>query len=307
MSSADTPPPPGKTATGVQGHVSEDELHAFVDGRLSPQQRMELDARLARDPDADVTAGNWAAQRDALKRLHAPLLTEPVPASLLAAAGHLGGARAEIARWQRWGGIAAGVLLAFVLGWTSRSLWPVPGAQLAANGAQTRPVAAQQFVHQAALAHLVYAPEVRHPVEVTAAQQEHLVQWLSKRVGRPLKVPNLSAEGFELVGGRLLPGEDGARAQFMFQDGGGQRVTLYLGAVGGAAPVPPAGATASTKQPAQQEPAKPAQRSAETAFRLVKEPVPSFYWIDQGFGYALAGQVSNDTLLKLAEEVYRQL
>lgn len=101
-------------------------------------------------------------------------------------------------------------------------------------------------MRQARYAHTVYAPEVCHPVEVTAAEQTHLVHWLSKRLGRTLKVPNLSAQGYELVGGRLLPGDTGARAQFMFQNGAGTRLTLYLGAM---------------QAPAQSEVTKRKQRS----------------------------------------------
>ena len=35
--------------------------------------------------------------------------------------------------------------------------------------------------------------------------------------------------------------------------------------------------------------------------------VPAFYWVDQGFGYALSGKLERAQLLKLAEVVYRQL
>jgi anti-sigma factor RsiW len=35
--------------------------------------------------------------------------------------------------------------------------------------------------------------------------------------------------------------------------------------------------------------------------------VPSFYWVDRGFGYALAGDASRELLLRLATSVYRQL
>jgi anti-sigma factor RsiW len=139
-----------------------------------------------------------------------------------------------------------------------------------------------------------FHPRCAIPVEVTAAQQDHLVQWLSKRVGRPLKVPVLAAEGYELVGGRLLSGDGGARAQFMFQNAAGLRLTLYLGAIDAALP----GSTAKAASPPSQE----------TAFRYSGDgPVPSFYWVDQGFGYALSGAVSRDELMKLAQLVYQQL
>ena len=102
-----------------------------------------------------------------------------------------------------------------------------------------------------------------------------------------MKVPDLSAQGYELVGGRLLPGENGARAQFMFQAPGGERVTLYLGAL-------EAGADAASRQ--------------ETAFSFSGTgPVPGFYWTDAGFGYALSGQLSRTELLSLATAAYQQL
>jgi len=46
----------------------------------------------------------------------------------------------------------------------------------------------------------------------------------------------------------------------------------------------------------------------ETAFRFTSEAgASSFYWVDQGFGYALAGRLGRPELLSLAETVYRQL
>ena len=35
--------------------------------------------------------------------------------------------------------------------------------------------------------------------------------------------------------------------------------------------------------------------------------IASFYWVDQGFGYALSGKLPRQGLLVLAESVYRQL
>jgi anti-sigma factor RsiW len=114
-----------------------------------------------------------------------------------------------------------------------------------------------------------------------------LIQWLSKRLGKPLKVPTLSPKGYELVGGRLLPGADGARAQFMFQNLSGQRITLYLGAM---------------------NPASNTLRAEETAFQFSDEQaVPSFYWVDKGFGYALSGDMPRNNLMQLATAVYQQL
>jgi len=235
----------------------------------------------AAPPDHDLP--DWEAQRAALRRLHRDVLDAPVPPALLAAAGQADRRFARQALWTRWGGLAAAVLIAFGAGWLANGQWT------AASGARqlARVPATREFVHAASVAHAVYAPEKRHPVEVAAAEEQHLVQWLSRRLDKPLKTPDLTAEGYTLVGGRLLPGDAGARAQFMFEDRTGQRVTLYLGEL--------------------KTPTGSAQ-VGESAFRFSTDgPVPSFYWVDRGFGYALAGKLPRDALLRLATLVYRQL
>jgi len=262
--------------------MSEDpELHAYVDGRLDPLQHAAVEARLAADAALARQIHAWKAQRLALRELHAEVLEQPVPAHLLQAAQLLDRRSSRFSQWSRWGGMAASIALAFVLGWAGNMQWQ-ERAVTVATGAR----ATGQFVRQAAMAYAVYVPEVRHPVEVEAAQQQHLVQWLSKRLDRPLKLPTLTPSGYELVGGRLLPGDSGARAQFMYQNANGERITLYVGAVDGAA----------------------GKGMGETAFRFANEGgVASFYWVENGFGYAITGKLPRPAMLVLAEAVYRQI
>lgn len=264
--------------------LSDDDINALLDEQGTGIELAALRIRLALDPAAQATLLKWQQQRLALKQLYQHVHDEPIPAGLAAAAtGAPPPATARLA-WSRWGAMAAGVLLSFGMGWLSHTAWQVDqgGAALSAN---TPP--SQEFARQARVAHAVYSPEVRHPVEVGAREQEHLVQWLSRRLGKPLKVPQLTELGYELVGGRLLPGDSGARAQFMFQDAGGQRVTLYLGAMA---------------------PQTSGVAGQETAFSyLADQNTASFYWVDHGFGYALAGPLPRAQLLTLAESIYRQL
>jgi anti-sigma factor RsiW len=280
------------------GPSHEHAWHALADGRLPPGDKKALQQQMAADATAQATVAQWQAQRQQLRALHQDMLEAPLPEALLQTLTRAAARRADQHRqWWRWGGMAASVLVAFALGWMGRGQWPAvaPNGLVAVNASAP----SQRFAAQAAMAHAVYQPEQRHPVEVPAAQQEHLVQWLSKRLGRPLKVPVLTAQGYELVGGRLLPGDTGARAQFMYQNSAGERVTLYLGAL------PP---TATTKaSPAAAGSAAPPP-PADTAFRFTQEgPVPGFYWTDQGFGYALSGQLSRPALQALATAVYQQL
>ncbi|HMN64717.1 MAG: anti-sigma factor [Steroidobacteraceae bacterium] len=263
-----------------------DDMHAWADGRLDGERLRRFEARLDGDEVLRAEAHAWRRQAQALKALGRDTLDEPVPQHLVDAA--LGSARAaRPARgatgpgaWRAgdqrvWLAAAALAAMAWSVGWLSHATFASPAVRVAQAGAPG-------FVRDALAAHVVYTPEVRHPVEVAAAQHEHLVQWLSKRLGATLTVPSLDALGWSLVGGRLLPGADGARAQFMYQDATGARLTLYVADAG--------------------------PQSGDTAFRFDRDGrIAAFYWIDGRFGYALSAQTDRATLLALAEEVYRQL
>ncbi|ADX45777.1 putative transmembrane anti-sigma factor [Paracidovorax avenae ATCC 19860] len=278
--------PPGAPATGLD----DDHLHALVDGRLPHEEAQALRRQLEDDPANRERVQAWEAQRKQLRGLHAHWEEAPVPPLLAQAAQDFRNRRLQASRAWSMAGLAASLVLAFGLGWTLHgTVRPAdPASATLASPAPSTLPPTQRFALQAAAAHAVYQPEQRHPVEVGAAQQEHLVQWLSRRLGRPLHIPDLQPQGYELVGGRLLPGDaspggaSGARAQFMYQNAAGQRVTLYLGAL----------------------PAAP----AETAFRYEGDgPVPSFYWVEDGFGYALSGPLPRDALLAIATAVHPQL
>jgi anti-sigma factor RsiW len=133
------------------------------------------------------------------------------------------------------------------------------------------------------VAHATYSPEVRHPVEVGADQEPHLVAWLSKRLGTQLRAPKLEAVGYSLIGGRLLPGERGPAAHFMYQCNRGTRVTLYV---------------RSDMAP-----------NRSTAFRYSRESnVDVYYWVDSRLGYAVSsGDISKENLLNVANAAYQQL
>ena len=205
----------------------------------------------------------YAEQNALLKRQFDAVLTEPIPARMyLKRPPWLDYARAALL-------VSAGIAIG-----------------LAAPFLRPSAPAAQAFMAplpiRAARAHLVYSPEVRHPVEVEAKDKDHLVAWLSKRLGTKLRVPILANEGFELLGGRLLPGNDGPVAQFMYQEPSGKRLTLYV--------------------------TRPHKGDVVTAFRFAQEgSVSVFYWMDSDCGYALSGEIDKPTLARVASLVYKQL
>jgi len=163
--------------------LAEAQLHTYIDGALSESARAEIEAWLASHPEDAERLRAYAEQNALLRSLYNPVLDEAVPAALLAV-------RPQV--WRRYVAAAAIFALGIGLGWIVRGMLIAP---------QVLPVSLARL---AATAHAVYAPEVRHPVEVPAGEEEHLVSWLSKRLGTALKAPKLSPLGYELVGGRLL-------------------------------------------------------------------------------------------------------
>lgn len=267
--------------------VTEAELHAYVDGLLPPARRAEIDAYLAPRPAEAERLRAYAHQNSALRALFDPVLDEAAPPRLSAPP-----------RWRAWrlppqlSRYAAAALIAVAggaAGWALRGHTPddaalarsgAPMARDRADGLALR--ATDGLAHRAAIAHAVYSPELRHPVEVDAGQEAHLVAWLSKRLGQPVHPPGLARLGYELIGGRLLPGNSGPVAQFMYQDAAGRRLTLYVAA----------------------EQAD----NRDTRFRFAREgAVNVFYWIDGKFGYALSAGIDKGELAKIATLVYQQL
>jgi anti-sigma factor RsiW len=247
--------------------VTDEDLSAYVDGALPVERQAEIAAWLAANKEAAETVSAYRAQARALKEAFEPILREPVPSRMLTA-----GRMRPPLKWAA--GIAASLMLVSV------------GAASGYYGAirslpPPLPVEQQTFGARAAQAHAVFAPEVRHPVEVAADEQAHLLAWLSKRVGAKVRAPTLTNMGFDLVGGRLLSDPAGPAAQLMYQDGQGRRVTLYVISGEG--------------------------HGRESAFRWAKEGgVEVCFWVDGSVHYALAAELDRKEIYRLAKMVYQQ-
>jgi anti-sigma factor RsiW len=243
-------------------------LSAFVDNELPEGTRAAVLEHLKQDPQAAAQVAAWRLQKSALQALcGTPQRGESSfgPSFVVV--------RAAPPWWRRAGlaacWLAAGAGIGLALGPLASRL---PGG-LSGNDPIT-------FARRADVAYAVYTPERRHPVEVAASEEEHLINWLSKRLNRPLSVPSLQEYGYALVGGRLLPGETGPAAQFMYENPDGARLTLYVTGIA----------------------------RDETAFRLFRDSNRStFYWVSDHMGYALSGTISEGKLRSMAMDVCNDL
>jgi anti-sigma factor RsiW len=247
------------------GPVQLEDLIAHADGQLDDARAAAIEAHLAANPQDAETVRLWREQNETIRELYDHVAREKVPSTL---DPHRIARHRPAMEWRM--AAAAAVLLAIGVagGWFGRALF-VPAAD------------SQRLVVEALAAHRLYSGEVVHPVEVGATQEAHLAKWLSKRLDRPLEIPDLTAAGFHLVGGRLLPAGDSPAAQFMYEDESGRRITLYI------VPTPQAG---------------------ESAFRFAgSDQLATFYWRDARLTCALVGDLPRDTLHQIAVDAYKQL
>lgn len=252
--------------------IGEDDLQAFVDGRLDPSRIEIVKAWLASNPSEAAQVQREAEQREALRARLAFKAQEPIPARLRVA--HLVAAQRRPSL-RPFTGIAAALawlVLGGILGVTGATWWDTRFAP--------RATAQTAVADNAIAAYRLYVGERLHPVEVPGDQEAHLVQWLSRRVGKPLKAPDLNAQGYRLIGGRLLPSGNEAAALFMYENEGGARLTLY---------------------------ARSSMQDKETAFRFESQDgVSAFSWIDGGLSYVVSAKADRSHLLPIAEAIYHQ-
>ena len=195
--------------------VTEAELQAYADGLLAPERRAAVEAWLAARPDEAERIAAYRRLALEVRAAYDTMLSEPVPERLALAASRR-------APWQRRARAAGWLIVGAAIG--ALGSWEVKPDRPLAQSAPDSTVIARR----AAIAHATYSPEVRHPVEVGADDEQHLVAWLSKRLGVKVRAPKLDDAGMSLIGGRLLPGDNGPVAQFMYQSQNGRRLTLYV-------------------------------------------------------------------------------
>jgi anti-sigma factor RsiW len=140
----------------------------------------------------------------------------------------------------------------------------------------------RELMVRAATAHVVNSDE---DMQLAASgSADDIGRYLSTRMGGQVRVPQLTSLGYRLVGSRVLPDTGGPAAQFVFEDAGGERISLYV--------------------------RTEAARGLEITFALADD-LSMFYWNDSKHSYALVRDLEDESgraaLLKAAQAVYRQI
>jgi anti-sigma factor RsiW len=252
--------------------ISEEELHAFVDGRLVQDRQPHVLRYLQDHADVALRVAAFRAQREALRAALGPVAAEPVPPRLdlqLLIQQRLAQRRFP---WRA----AAAVLLAFVLGgaggWFVRFGAPQPTLTISLLS---------QLSEQAVANHMVYTADQKRPTELGADQRDDLARWVTNRLKHKVAPPDLAGDGYSYIGGRLAATPDGPAGLFMYDGKQGVRLTVFV--------LPLSDAKNSPMQ------------------HVESAKVDGIAWIEKGIGYTVVGKLPQEELRHLAEQVRQQL
>jgi len=255
-----------------EGQFSDEELQAYVDGELDQNTRQAVEIYLQKNPDKAQEIHDYVQYNAGLHQLFDSVLDESIPVRLKV--------DEHSRKKSHWPSLAqaASLFLAIgigvIAGWVGRAEYapaPISYQQSSAS-----------LVKDAFAFHVVYTPEVLHPVEVDASQQKHLSKWLSKRLKTEIRPPQLDQLGFHLLGGRLLESANEPAAQFMYENEQGRRLTVFA--------------------------RHRFDNESETAFQYAREgKINGFYWVDQQLSFVIVSDGSKQQISKVSHLVYQAL
>lgn len=185
--------------------VGEDELHAFVDGHLDPERRLQLERYLAENPAVAARVAGWQANHASLRAAMAPLGQQPIPARM--DVRRLAANRAA-RRWSKpmaVASLAASLLLGAVGGWTAHRL--------------VQPWSVEQVAREAMTAHRLFA---------AASGPAQDIGWADPAFTTRLAAPDLSAAGYTLTQRQVVATNEGVGSVFVYRNDAGNRISVFV-------------------------------------------------------------------------------
>jgi len=195
--------------------LSEEDLHAFIDGELGDARAEAVAAAIAASPELSEQVERFVLDKDLIARAYGPLIDLPVPASLRQA---VTGARppaparrAPVRFWPAAMALAAAIVAAVIA-------YPM----LSNLGGD--PLVTEAFAVRDGQVH---AERQYADTEIaSAATRDQLVE---TALSVPVKVPNLEKAGYKLTAISAYPDHGGLHAlQLSYRDRNGVLFTMYM-------------------------------------------------------------------------------
>lgn len=192
---------------------SEQDIHAYVDGRLDGERRAAVERYLAQNPDRAAEVQAW--QRDA-QRLRAVFGGTQARADNPAL--HPSAIRQrQRQRQMQWRSLAAAMVLCLGVGGLGG--WQARGMRMESAAA---PMA------DAMAAYRLVATDATARPDVVPRNDDEMQAWLDERFQRATRLPDLSSAGFRAVGGRLFATDQGPAAMVLYRDAAGHAISFYV-------------------------------------------------------------------------------
>jgi anti-sigma factor RsiW len=184
--------------------IKEDDLHAFVDGWLSPERRAHVQQYLSENPAEAARVQDWIAVTGSLRASLDTKAREPVPPQL--DVRRLAAARAATRRWSTravGAAIAASIVLGVGTGWVARG--------------SDRQTGVASIAKEALAAHQLLTPGAVRPVN-----------WADPGLAGRIDPPDLSTAGYTLKGRKVVATDEGVGSLLMYEDGGGNWISVFV-------------------------------------------------------------------------------
>lgn len=192
--------------------VSDGDLHAYIDGELSPQQAAAVETAMERDPSLAARVRNFKADKRAVAAAYGPLINAPVPAALLART-LTGSSRPAPRSRSRRAIFALATVAALAAGVVLTLTWRVPGDPTVELALAAR--------------HMATTPARELDGQESASIQV-VDQAMSRMLGIPTRVPNLQRAGFKLISVEIYGQTRVDAVQLRYEDGARRLFTVFL-------------------------------------------------------------------------------
>jgi anti-sigma factor RsiW len=247
------------------------DIHLALDGELSADERADFERWLDAHAEMRALSARFARDRATLAAALAPVLDEPVPPKLVKTAQ---GETKPRRSWQALFRSAAAAVLLLTVGGAA-------GYLVAVGDWMRAEQAGDHFAENAISAYVTYAADQPHAVEVDGVDKLYLQGWLSKRIGVRLVAPDLAADGFTLLGGRILPAGQNVAALLVYKDNAGDQLSIYV--------------------------TGPGETKAKGTYTADEGGPTAIYWLDQRYGCAIVSSMPQDRLAAVARNAWRQM
>jgi len=249
--------------------ITEDDLHSFVDRVLDAKRLAEVQSYLDTHPDVLARVMRYSAQRELLRASLAPIADEPIP-SRLNVSSMVRRQRRPL-HLTRVSAVAASLALMIVGGVGG---WAFRGAGISHRGIFA-------LGREASDSYSVFAMDKVRPVEMQADQRVQLTSWVSQFLGRTLTIPDLTASGYNYMGGRVVATAEGPAVFLLYDSDKAPRLAMLV---------------------------RPMADSKDTPMEAVSgKNIKGYAWATQGIGYSLVGAGAPDNLHTIADDARRQI